>query len=155
MENKQILQKIYIEYLRMHNETALKPRIDEMLLIQLLIERKSFEPLNLTTRNFYKFYQRKIDEKITKIKKDFKITETDINWLKEEKEINYNNEKDEYLLYEDIIELFHKYIKRGKNTPPEKVYYKYYNYIYEIEPPKKTTNKKLSKTKQKKQKRGE
>ena len=127
MENK--LKDIYINYLRMYSETGVKPRIDEMLLILLLDNINYFEPLKLPTKDFYKFYQRIIEEKITNIKKDFKITTEDINNLKKEENIE---ELDDYFLYEKVLVSIHTYLKENKNIKPIEIYYEYYHDIYGV-----------------------
>lgn len=131
------LQYIYINYLRVYNETALKPRLDEMLLILLLEERDCFEPLKVTLRDFYRFYQRIINEKIAKIKTDFNLTEEDIVEQKKQKEIQ---EKDEYFFIEDILEIIHNYTKDSSYVTPIEIYYQYYELLYGMNPIKREKN---------------
>lgn len=127
MNNK--LQNIYINYLRIYNESGIKPRIDEMLLIKLLQNINYFEPIKLSTKNFYKFYQRIITEILTNIKNDFKITKEDIEILKEENNILENND---FFLYEEVLEIFHTSILENKKISKEEIYYNYYYNKYGI-----------------------
>lgn len=125
MESK--FKNIYLDYLRLNIETGLKPKIDEMLLILLLDNIYYFEPLKFSTKDFYRFYKSKIDEKINHIKIDFKITEKDIENYKIEKNIS---EKDDYYIYEEVLEIITTYLKENPNKTKEEIYSEYYYNTY-------------------------
>ena len=122
---------IYIDYLRMYYETGARPRIDEMLLLKLLEKIEVFTKRNLTAKEFYTYYKEIIEDTLIQIHHDFKIPNKDILDLKQDKGINVLDSDSDYLLYQDIIEIINKYINKYKIIiTKEKIYYKYYENIY-------------------------
>lgn len=125
------LKDIYIDNLRMYNETGLKPWLDEMLLILLLEEKDYFEPLKLTVIDFYKFYYRVINEKIMKIKKDFNLTEENI--IEQKKLKGFSDDEDIFFFIEEVIGIIHSYIKDTSKVTPLEVYYQYFDLFEKVD----------------------
>lgn len=72
------LLDLYNLKLEEFKSTGFRDKPEKLLALLLLPNIRNYEPLMVCEGEFYEEYKLQIDEKISKVEKDFKITENDI-----------------------------------------------------------------------------
>lgn len=121
------LLELYNLKLHEYKTTSVRERPWKLLAILLLAEIDKYESFGISQGDFYEKYKTQIDEKITKIEKDFKFTKEDIIKYIEELKICSDYESDKlWFIFGEGLNSLTWGLQYKKEKTPEELYSEYF-----------------------------
>lgn len=138
------LEKLYAKKVEDYKTNGIKEQPDKLLAMLLLPERDYYRPLMVAEGEFYRIYQKEIDEKIEKVIQDFNITKEELVQIVEDKGVlcdNFEHDKIWFVFAEGFGSM-HWGLMYHQEMSPEQIYTECFGQVEKEKPNQKCMNPK-------------